>query len=146
MDNQAQESQFTESFVTTFLNDLPDEQRRHDSEHLCRLMNRITGKPPVLWGSGIIGFDQYHYKYDSGREGDMPAVSFAPRKSKLTVYLLDGLSKYPELLSNLGRHKTGKVCLYIKRLSDVDMTVLEELITASYTYVMSHKHDMHRAS
>ena len=107
-------------------------------------MEKITGKPGVMWGGSIIGFDQVHYKYDSGREGDMGAIGFAPRKSNLTIYLVGGTSKYATLLNKLGPHKTGKVCLYIKHLGDIDLTILEELLRDSYQYVMAHKNDMHK--
>ncbi len=97
-----------------------------------------------MWGPSIVGFDRYHYRYESGREGDVGAIGFSPRKSNLTIYLGDGTSKYKKLLSKLGPHKTGKVCLYIKHLSDINIKVLEELVRASYQYVMSHKIDMHK--
>jgi hypothetical protein len=131
--------------VKEYLSGLKNESQRKDAEKLAHMMENITGKPGVMWGGSIIGFDQVHYKYESGREGDMGAIGFAPRKSNLTIYLVDGTSKYGELLNRLGPHKTGKVCLYIKRLSDVDQTILEELIRDSYQYVVAHKNDMHRA-
>jgi hypothetical protein len=100
----------------------------------------------VMWGSSIIGFDSYHYKYESGREGDMAAVGFSPRKSNLVIYLVDGISKHGDLLRDLGPHKAGKGCLYVKRLSDVKLSVLEQVIRASYEYIMSRNTDMHRAA
>jgi hypothetical protein len=135
----------TENSVAEFLAGIPDDERRSDAEQLVELMGKITGKAPMMWGSSIIGFDQYHYKYESGREGDWAAAAFSPRKSSLTIYFADGLSRHSELLDQLGTHKTGKGCLYIKRLSDVNRDVLAKLIEESYQYVMSHKSDMHRA-
>jgi hypothetical protein len=131
--------------VTDFINNIPDEQQRNDAKQLCDLMVKITQNPAIMWGPSIIGFDQYHYKYESGREGDMAAVGFSPRKTNLTIYLVDGSSKYPDFLDALGPHSTGKSCLYIKRLSDINLAVLEKLIKASYQYVTSRKNDMHRA-
>ena len=128
--------------VADFLASIPDEQQRKDAEQLCKLMQKITGKTPVVWGSSIIGFDQYHYKYDSGREGDAPALSFSPRKANLTIYLLEVIGRHPELLKTIGPHKTGKGCLYIKHLKDVNLDVLGELMKTSYQHIMSHKTDM----
>lgn len=131
--------------VKTFLSGIGNEQKKKDAEALARLMRKITGKPAVMWGPSIIGFDRCHYKYESGREGDMGALGFSPRASALTVYLVDGTSKYQALLRKLGPHTTGKACVYIKRLSDVDMDVLETVLRSSYAYAMSHKDDMGRA-
>lgn len=131
--------------IKDFLSGIQDESKKKDAQQLVQLMSEITGKPPVMWGPSIIGFDQCHYNYESGREGDTGAIGFSPRKTNLTIYLVDGVSKYTTLLSKLGPHKTGKVCVYIKRLSDIDMKILEELIRESYKYIMSRKTDMHRA-
>jgi len=146
MANSSQnKTQPTKVSVKKFLSGIKDEQQRKDAEQLSRLMGNITGKKPVMWGPSIVGFDRCHYKYESGREGDMGAIGFSPRKGNLTVYLVDGTSKYKSQLAKLGPHKTGKVCLYIKHLRDVDMDMLEKIIKASYQYAMSHKTDMHRA-
>jgi hypothetical protein len=134
----------TDISVKDYLSGIKNELQRKDAEELAHIMERITGKPGVVWGESIIGFDQVHYKYNSGRVGDMGAIGFAPRKTNLTIYLVDGTSKYVELLNKLGPHNTGKVCLYIKRLSDIDLTILEELIRDSYQYVVAHKNDMHK--
>lgn len=109
---------------------------------MARLMRRISGKSPVMWGPSIIGFDRVRYKYESGREGEMGAIGFAPRSPNLNIYLTDGTKKYERELNKLGPHKTGKVCLYIRRLSDIDIGVLEEVITRSYQYAISRKTDM----
>ena len=134
----------TKASVKDFLSGIKDEQQKKDAQEISRLMAKISGKTPVMWGPSIVGFDQCHYKYESGREGDMGVIGFSPRKSNLTIYLVDGTSKYQKLLKNLGPHKTGKVCLYIKHLGAVNMDVLEKIIEKSYRYVMSHKIDMHK--
>lgn len=125
--------------VVKFLADIDDSQQRQDSEKLIEVMAKVSNEPPVLWGSAIIGFDSYHYVYDSGREGDTPRIAFSPRKGKLTLYVLDEVSKYSAILEKLGKHKTSKACLYVTRLSDVDMNVLEELIATAYKDSFTHK-------
>jgi hypothetical protein len=98
-----------------------------------------------MWNSGTIGFDTYHYKYDSGRQGDCQIIGFYPRKGKITVYLMDGTVRYSELLARLGKHTTSRVCVYIKRLSDVQLPILEKIVQQSYEYVKSQDGRMHRA-
>ncbi len=122
----------TTADVLEFLARLEDDQQRRDSEMLIKLMHEISGKPPVMWGPAIIGFDSYHYKYESGREGDMPIIAFSPRKGKLTLYIINETTKYSGIFERLGKHKTSKACLYINKLADVDVRVLEELIGAAY--------------
>lgn len=95
------------------------------------MMSRITGKPAVMWGPSIVGFDTYHYRYESGREGDMAVTGFSPRKTDISVYIDASTPEQAELLARLGRHKMGKACLSIRKLSDIDAAVLEKLITAS---------------
>ncbi|MEO0733981.1 MAG: DUF1801 domain-containing protein [Bacteroidota bacterium] len=114
-----------------FVAQIPDEQKRRDSEWLLQTMETITGAPPVMWGPSIVGFGSYQYFYPSGREGTWLATGFSPRKAALTVYLMSGVEREAELLAKLGKHKTGKSCLYLKRLSDVDTEVLKKLITTS---------------
>jgi hypothetical protein len=97
-------------------------------------MKQVTGMEPKMWGTSIVGFGSYHYKYDSGREGDMIRTGFSPGKQNLTLYLMGGLERYDDLLSKLGKHTTGKGCLYIKRLDDVDMPTLKSLIEESFNY------------
>lgn len=111
------------------------EDRQSDCAALLDLMGRVTGEKPVLWGSSIVGFGTYRYRYASGREGDWFLVGFTPRKSDLSIYIMAGFEKYEDLLSRLGKYKTGRSCLYIKRLSDVDMSVLEEIITDSVEHM-----------
>ena len=131
--------------VKTFIASLDDEQSRTDSHTLIEMMQRISGHAPTLWNVGTIGFDSYHYKYDSGREGDSQTIGFYPRKGKITVYLMDGTVRYSELLSRLGKHTTSRVCIYIKRLSDIDLSILEQIVRQSYEYVKSQDGHMHRA-
>ena len=117
--------------VEGFLNSVEDDQKRKDSFEIIKMMRQATKEEPKMWGPAIIGFGSYHYKYESGREGDMPIIGFSPRKQNLTLYVgLGGDSENP-LLKKLGKHTTGKVCLYINKLADVDRTVLQELINES---------------
>lgn len=122
--------------VDEFIAAVPDETRRADALVLNGIFERITGEPATMWGPSIIGFGSYHYKYDSGREGDMCRLGYSPRKDALVLYVTSGYcdddarAQEAEILGRLGKYKTGKSCLYIKRLSDVDMGALEELITS----------------
>lgn len=110
--------------------------RRADAERLLTIMGGVTGERPVMWGPSIIGFGSYHYVYASGRQGDAPAAGFSPRKAHLVVYLLGGLEdRYAEQLAQLGPYKAGKSCLYLKKLEDVDETVLRFLIKDSYDFI-----------
>ena len=117
--------------VDDYIAAIDDERKRDDSRELVRMMQRVTGKKPYMWGPSIIGFGTYHYRYDSGREGDMPVAAFSPRKGEFSVYLTPGSPGQAELLSRLGRHRMGKSCLYIRKLADVDLAVLEQLIVGS---------------
>ena len=121
--------------VVDFLNGVGDDQKRADCFELVDLMKDITGEEPKMWGPSIVGFGSYHYCYDSGREGDWMQVGFSPRKQALTLYIMSGFSRYDDLLKRLGKHKTGKACLYVKRLSDVDRDVLRDLIAQSVEHV-----------
>jgi hypothetical protein len=112
---------------------------------LAGMMRRITGKEPTLWNVATIGFDAYHYTYDSGREGDAQAAGFYPRGNKITVYLMDGTARHQDLLAKLGKHTTSRVCVYIKRLSDIDLPILERIVQESYQYLKAHDGQMHRA-
>lgn len=115
-------------YVSSFLDRVSDEARRSDAKAVSALMQRITDEQPYMYGSSIVGFGTYHYRYDSGREGDAPLAAFSPRAKELVVYLDCDGAHSKELLGKLGPHKIGKSCLYIKRLSDVDEGVLEKLI------------------
>ncbi len=131
--------------VKKFIASLDDEQSAADCHVLIEMMQRISGHEPKMWNIGTIGFDTYHFKYDSGREGDCQIIGFYPRKGKITVYLMDGTVRYSELLAQLGKHTTSRVCIYIKRLSDVELPILEQIVQRSYTYVKSQDGHMHRA-
>ncbi len=117
--------------VETFLNGIPDETKRRDCNTVLKLMKKITKSEPRMWGSTIVGFGEYHYKYASGHEGDCFVAGFSPRKDALTLYIMPGFGKHAALMKKLGKHKTGKSCLYVKRLEDIDMKVLEQLIQDS---------------
>jgi Domain of unknown function (DU1801) len=114
-----------------------DEQTLKDSEALIEMMQKISGSKPKLWNVGTIGFDTYHYKYDSGREGESFIIGFYPRKGKITVYLMDGTARYSELLAKLGKHTTTGYCIYIKHLGDVELPILEQIAHRSYENIKS---------
>jgi hypothetical protein len=122
----------TAADVTAFLESVADPKRRADARAACELMAEATGAEPAMWGSGIVGFGAYHYRYATGREGDWPPVGLSPRKAALTLYLSTGFAGATELLARLGPHSLGKSCLYVKRLSDVDQQVLRELVAGAY--------------
>ena len=117
--------------VEQFLEGIADAQQREDSRTLVELISDATGEPPRMWGDSMVGFGSYHYRYASGREGDWPVTGFSPRKQNLTLYLSYGFEQHDDLLERLGRYKVGKACLYLKRLTDVDRSVLRELIRRS---------------
>ena len=117
--------------VTKFLAGIDDRQQRADAKKVAAMMRRATGKRAKMWGASIVGYGSYHYKYASGREGDFMVTGFSPRKQALTVYIMPGFSSFKKLMEKLGKYKTGKSCLYIKRLSDVDEKTLEKLIAES---------------
>lgn len=121
----------TKASVKDFLNQIADEERRKDCFAVAKMMEEITGDKPKMWGPSIVGFGTWHYKYASGHEGDWPIAAFSPRKKDLTVYLMVGFDKQRELMEKLGKHSTGKSCLYIKRLSDVHLPTLKKLIRES---------------
>ena len=126
-----------EASVEAFIAAVPNETKRNDATELLSMMKEITGKPAVMWGSSIIGFGKYHYKYASGREGDWAVTGFSPRKQALTVYIMPGFSKFESMLSKLGKHKLGKSCLYINKLADIDREVLREMIYESVQYMQT---------
>jgi hypothetical protein len=125
----------TKNSVLDFLENVSPAYRKQDAFKVLKMMEEITSKEAVLWGPSLIGFDQYHYKYASGREGDFFMVGFSPRKTALTIYIMPGFSKYEDLLYKLGKYKLGKSCLYIKKLEDVDWNVLHALVKESYSYM-----------
>lgn len=124
-----------------FLNEVKGEQKREDSFALLDMMEKITGCKAKKWGTSIVGFDRYHYKYASGREGDWPITCFSPRKNELSIYIMNGFDSYKKQIKKLGKHKKGKSCLYIKKLSDVNLVVLEEIITDSVKRMRAKKED-----
>jgi hypothetical protein len=117
--------------VKDFLNQIPDKERRDDCFAVAKIMEEITGDKPKMWGPSIVGFGTFRYKYASGREGDWMITGFSPRKKDLTLYLMMGFKKHPDLMKQLGKHSTSKSCLYIKRLSDIHVPTLKKLIKSS---------------
>lgn len=121
--------------VTGFLNSIENETRRQDSFTILELMQQVTGDEPVMWGDSIIGFGTYRYKYASGRQGEWFLVGFSPRVQNLTLYIMSGFDEYDDLLAKLGKHSTGKSCLYVRRLENIDLAVLGELIEKSVAHM-----------
>jgi hypothetical protein len=121
--------------VKQFLDKVPDERRRDDARAVSALMEDVTGEKPAMWGTSMVGFGSYHYKYESGQEGDWPLVAFAPRKDSLTLYIMPGFKEYSGLLEKLGKHKTGRSCLYIKSLDDVHVPTLKTLVRQSVKHM-----------
>lgn len=122
----------TRESVTAFINSVENETRRKDAKALLTMMKKVTGEKPKMWGPSIIGFGEYHYKYESGREGDMLAVGFSPRKANMVLYVLGSLGEDEPLLKQLGPYKHGKSCLYVSSLDKVDTGVLEKIVAKSY--------------
>jgi hypothetical protein len=121
----------TTASVSDFLAAIEDDERRQDCLTVAKIMKKATGAEPRLWGASIVGFGDHHYKYESGRELDWFLTGFSPRKRDLTLYIMPGFTRYDDLMAKLGKHKTGKSCLYIKRLADVDLAVLQTLVEDS---------------
>lgn len=128
-------TQPTKESVEKFINGVADKDRRADCLTVMQMMQQITKAKPQMWGPSIVGFGSYHYKYASGQEGDWPLTGFSPRKQSLTLYIMPGFARYAELMQKLGKYKTGKSCLYIKKLADVDMAVLKQLVKQSVEYM-----------
>lgn len=127
----------TDGDVGAFITTITDDQRRSDSRLLVELMREVTGQPPVLWGTSIIGFGARHYRYPSGREGDTTAVGFSPRKAQTVLYLTGDMELYADLLARLGQHTTGKGCLYLKRVDQADPQALRDIVDRSYRTAMA---------
>lgn len=121
--------------VAAFLKPIADDGKRKDAKTIMKMMNRITKEAPTMWGDSIVGFGSYHYVYDSGREGDSFVTGFSPRKRNLTLYVMSGFKRHDTLMKRLGKYKTGKSCLYINMLDDVDTDVLEELVKESVKHM-----------
>ncbi len=128
-------TQPNDQHVEDFLNSIADGTKRQDSFTILELMGQVTGSEPIMWGDSIIGFGSYHYKYASGREANWFLIGFSPRKRNLTLYIKSGFERYDERLGNLGKYSTGKSCLYIKVLEDVDQDVLRELVSKSVEHM-----------
>lgn len=126
----------TDQSVEAFLNGIKVDKKRQDSFAILELMKQVTGKEPKMWGDSIVGFGNYHYKYASGREGDWFLVGFSPRKQNLALYIMSGFTDYDDLLNKLGKYKTGKACLYINKLEDIDLQTLEVLVRLSVEYIV----------
>jgi len=121
----------TDASVSAFVNKVPDAQKRADCAQIIKIMKEATKSEPNMWGKSIIGFGSYHYKYDSGREGNMPIIAPSPRKQSLVLYIMPGFEEYEAELEKLGPHTTGKCCLYIKRLADIDLARLKKIVAKS---------------
>lgn len=128
-------TQVTDKDVHEFLADISDEKKREDSYKILELMQQVTNFEPKMWGDSMIGFGSYHYKYKSGHEGDAFLIGFSPRKQNLTLYIMSGFDANDELMKKLGKYATGKACLYIKKLEDVDLDVLRELVKHSVDHM-----------
>jgi hypothetical protein len=131
----------TSSSVTAFLNKIRDKQVRDDCFAILDMMQQVSKSEPVMWGSAIVGFGTYHYVYESGREGDMILIGFSPRKQNISIYLMGGLSAVEDELSKLGKYKTGKGCLYIKTLSDVNAGILKKVFAKAFKKAQRKKAD-----
>ena len=131
-------TQPTTASVTAFINAIEDPQRKKDARKVASMMRKATGKRAKMWGPSMVGYGSYHYRYASGREGDFMITGFSPRKQALTLYIMPGYGKFDALMKDLGKFKTGKACLYIKRLSDVDEDVLQNLINKSVEYMRAN--------
>ena len=125
----------TESSVEDFLASVENDRRREDARVVTALMQNVTGLRPKMWGPSIIGFGEYHYKYDSGHEGDMCMIGLSPRKQNLVLYIMPGFKGQEAMLKRLGKHKTGKSCLYLNKLADVDEDVLEAMIREAFDFM-----------
>jgi len=129
----------TKASVAAFLDQISDDQRRKDCQRVLKIMKEATGEQPRMWGSSIVGFGAYKYRYASGHEGEWPIIGFSPRKNDLTLYIMPGFADHTELMAKLGKHKTGKSCLYIKKLDDVELPILKKLITKSVDKMAEHR-------
>ncbi len=128
-------TQVTQDQVSDLLAKIENPQKRADCSHLDRLMQQITGHEGKVWGGSMVGYGQYHYRYESGREGDFFITGFAPRAKNISLYIMAGFSRYDDLMAKLGKYKTGKSCLYINKLADVDEQVLAALISESVAWM-----------
>ncbi|QSX08463.1 DUF1801 domain-containing protein [Alkalibacter rhizosphaerae] len=130
-----QKTKETDASVEDFIDSVENPKKREDATRLVKIFSEATGYPPKMWGPSIIGFGSYHYKYESGHEGDAPLVGFSPRKSKISLYFATGDDSRETLLKDLGKHTTGKACVYINKLADIDVNVLKEMILQSVDFL-----------
>ena len=130
----------TQLKVSDFIAGIEDKVKRDNCRELMKLMAKITGNRAKMWGTAIVGYGKYHYKYESGREGDFFLTGFSPRKQALTIYIVSGFNINPKLMEKLGKYKTGKSCLYVKKLDDVDRSVLAQLVKESVAYIRKKYH------
>lgn len=135
MSKSANKTVPTDASVQAYLDAIDDHARRADCERIAAIMSAATDRAPKMWGAGIVGFGEYHYKYDSGREGDWCLTGFSSRKSAISLYIMPGFKAFDDLMTRLGKHKTGKSCLYVKRLSDIDEDVLGQLVAESVAWM-----------
>jgi hypothetical protein len=135
MANSENKTKPTAVSVSDFIEAVADERQRADAHSILAMMEGVSGHKPKMWGPGIIGFGSYNYRYESGRDGKWPRIGFSPRKGQTVLYIIDGFRGHGDLMAKLGKHKIGKSCLYIKRLSDVDEAVLEQLCIASLQWM-----------
>jgi len=133
-------TKLNDASVMEYLNSVENEKRKTDALIVLEMMKRLTKEDPKMWGTSLVGFGTYHYKYESGREGDFFITGFSPRKQSLTLYIMNGFERYDELMGQLGKFKTGKSCLYINKIEDVDLDILESLITESVNYMNEKYH------
>lgn len=131
-------TQPTEASVEEFLAAVEPERKRADAQALDALFRQTTGFQPRMWGDSILGYGQYHYRYATGREGDFLATGFSPRKANLSIYIMPGYANFGDLMARLGKHKTGRSCLYVNKLADIDTEVLQELIRAGLRDLATH--------
>ncbi|MBK8505844.1 MAG: DUF1801 domain-containing protein [Saprospiraceae bacterium] len=135
MDKAKNKTVETSNSVEEFLSSITDGQKQKDARKIVSMMQKISGAAPKMWGTNIVGFGDYHYRYESGREGDSMKVGFSPRAQNLTLYIVPGFDRYDNLMEKLGKFKTGKSCLYINKLEDVEWDILEELSKSAYEYM-----------
>jgi hypothetical protein len=131
MTKAANKTSETGADAIAFVDSCENAEQRTDAHRLIAMIQRLSGHPPRMWGPSIIGFGSYHYRYESGREGDMCRIGFSPRKGQTVIYLIDGFSGHSALLARLGKHKIGKSCLYIRKVRDIDESVLEDMMRRS---------------
>ncbi|MBT8233744.1 MAG: DUF1801 domain-containing protein [Saprospiraceae bacterium] len=135
MSQAKNKTQKTKASVMKYINAIESPERKKDIKIIYKLLKEITGEKPEMWGTAIVGYGTYHYKYESGREGDFMKSGFSSRKTAITLYIMAGMQRFPKLMAKLGKYKTGKSCLYIKKLDDINLDILSELLKKSHDYM-----------